>query len=944
MYASWRGRDTRPAGRWVNIEELNNALKDTQRGCVMAWKSSSGSFSTSAREYTSRDQPDANPEPEYVIDPITNRKVFRKPAESFKGYRAQFQDSQSRHKDDPSVQADPTREVLKEFETAESHKPFFAYEPDGKIPDQVQEGLQEGLQDFDSGENYKPYFAYEPDGKIPEAPDLVQQGLKEFETSEMYRPYFAYEPDGKIPDPPREGLKDFGTTQTHRTDGEISNLVQEGLEEYEAGKSYEPYFAYEPDGKIPNSVEDGLKEYETGKSYEPYFAYEPDGKIDETIPNTVEEGLKEYDAGASYEPYFAYEPDGKIEEEIPNQIEEGLKEYDTGVSYAPYFAYEPDGKIPSSAASGPLASDSCPVQEGLKDYDSKASYGPVLYNQPDGKFADISDPVQKGLADYDRAVCYGVRPTDELTSSLSTEPQTSAGKLHDFDNLVVYGSGQNRSPSVDQSSGQSVEGQNRKMTGNFVRDFPEEFQGKWTLDKNDYQALAPESQVDAWGYDKTPQGLELSYEREVQNQEKEFIDGLASTESFAAKPDIPRIQTSLDRSTAATDTSDNPAEEVRQIRARYAQEEGTAEERKLQNEMDPYSKEPQGLETQFAEERRLEIEMDPYSKKPQGLETHFQEERKLENEMDPYSKKPQGLETSYIEECAAQKVEGQNPAKHGEVLSEQDARSQYNREKKILKRHRQDLVHEVRAIYEEKYGKIDSEHRQVPVATDSQPVEGRAMPEVEWTQYKVLAYDPSKQQVTTAETTSTVPDHTSPMTPPEALSRLENGEKFITHFDKLEAQGYEIVSAGKNMLVFRKVEPTKSSSYLDRSKNTNPIDGMRGSPVAATGNFASPTGFVNHDLPGDPDHHFNSNPNVHLEEGVFSGRSNWTNESRWREQRNSQRSRSSEDTKNPRRKKMDIAKKMALGAVWLGGLSYTCGVVAQYFKTGGIDGLGPQGF
>jgi hypothetical protein len=30
--------------------------------------------------------------------------------------------------------------------------------------------------------------------------------------------------------------------------------------------------------------------------------------------------------------------------------------------------------------------------------------------------------------------------------------------------------------------------------------------------------------------------------------------------------------------------------------------------------------------------------------------------------------------------------------------------------------------------------------------------------------------------------------------------------------------------------------------------------------------------------------------------------------------------------------------------VWLAGLSYSLGVVSEYFKSGGVDGKGPRGF
>lgn len=73
------------------------------------------------------------------------------------------------------------------------------------------------------------------------------------------------------------------------------------------------------------------------------------------------------------------------------------------------------------------------------------------------------------------------------------------------------------------------------------------------------------------------------------------------------------------------------------------------------------------------------------------------------------------------------------------------------------------------------------------------------------TLYKILAYDPVMQKVNMAETTSLVPDFTSALSPADALLRLSHPAKFFPHFASLEADGFEIVSGSGDVLVFRKV-------------------------------------------------------------------------------------------------------------------------------------------
>jgi hypothetical protein len=853
-----------------------------------------------------------NSEQEYDIDPITNRKVYRKSADT--SNRAQF---------------DPSREVLERSETT-LYQPYFAHEPDGKYAAREQDGLRE----FDADESYTPYFAYEPDGKMPEPSDTVQESLKEFDSGESYKPYFAYEPDGKK-----------------------SDLEKDGLQEYESGVSYEPYFAYEPDGKMPTTVEEGLKEYETGVTYEPFFAYEPDGKMAEEVTDSSM----------------------RTTESCP--VQEGLKDHDEKVSYGAVRYREPDGKLPE---------EPCPVQEGLKAYDNITAYEPRPVNHPANNFDLAKSAATGGLHDFCCRMTYGTIPRSHSSDHTSTSggqsfPQNQSDTREDLDLLrssdVRASAGHSKGPkretaaekqakrqeleeqyqklSIENSELQNIAshlkgridakisdvsselpaGSSSKMTGNYVRDFPEEFEGKWTASTDGSETLSPKPRVDAWGYDNSPQGLEVSYEQEVQNAERDFIEGRASTEAFSSKPEVSRIQTSLERSSAADGkaTTDNPAQEVREIRARYLGNTDSAavklqnehdlyskepqglethfvEERQRETEMDPYSKNPQGLETHFAEEQKLEnkleVEKDPYSNEPQGLETHFETERRLEAEKDSYSTRPQGLETSYAEECAA---EAYPLSGHSSRSKEQD----------------RELVREVRGIYEDTYGKIDSQHRQgLEASSAPQPAENR-VPDVEPTLYTILAYDPATKSVSTAETTSIVHDSAPAITPAEALLQISNPAKFIPHFGSLQAAGYEIVSGSGDVLIWRKVRPSSPMSHLASTKNMNPIDGMRSTPIATTGNFASPTGFVNHDLLEDSDHNqFRSNIDVCRVEDVFSGgKPSWVEESEGR-----------------RGKKTGRGKKILIGAAWLGGLSYTVGVVAEYFKTGGSDGLGPQGF
>jgi hypothetical protein len=149
--------------------------------------------------------------------------------------------------------------------------------------------------------------------------------------------------------------------------------------------------------------------------------------------------------------------------------------------------------------------------------------------------------------------------------------------------------------------------------------------------------------------------------------------------------------------------------------------------------------------------------------------------------------------------------------------------------------------------------------------------------------------------------------------------RLSNPH-FAQQITSLQAQGYEIASGSGDMLVLRRRDTAPPSiNPIDKTGSTPPAF-----PTPATGRFASPTGFVNYDFPSEPrpvKHGFVSGIDVRREEPVFSGGKQ----------------------RDGNREKKSLPKRMVVGAVWVAGVSYAVGVVSEYFRTGGMDGMGPRG-
>ncbi|KAL7941532.1 hypothetical protein V8C42DRAFT_177810 [Trichoderma barbatum] len=184
--------------------------------------------------------------------------------------------------------------------------------------------------------------------------------------------------------------------------------------------------------------------------------------------------------------------------------------------------------------------------------------------------------------------------------------------------------------------------------------------------------------------------------------------------------------------------------------------------------------------------------------------------------------------------------------------------------------------------------------------------------------YKILAYDTSTKSVSVAETTSDDQDVSSPPKLTDVLLRLSHASKFLPYFKPLQEHGYDIVSGGGDVLIFRKnrpASPNASDLPLELSSNPariNPVD-MMGQSV--TGNFASPTGFVNYDSLEDghrkPAPPLRTSKQTQRDEGERNG------------------------SVAPEKKKRSFGKKVVMGTVWVGGAAYAVGALAEHFSAVG---------
>lgn len=185
--------------------------------------------------------------------------------------------------------------------------------------------------------------------------------------------------------------------------------------------------------------------------------------------------------------------------------------------------------------------------------------------------------------------------------------------------------------------------------------------------------------------------------------------------------------------------------------------------------------------------------------------------------------------------------------------------------------------------------------------------------------YRVLAYDSSTLQVVIAETTSSVYSAEQTLHPTEVLSRLNSPAKFLPHFAQIQADGFEIVSGGGDILVFKKVRDPRASSMAAGLEE----------PAAAK---------------------INSESRSEEQQGIPSG----VDRDQIITQSESVRASSPSSPPPPPpevdstgREKSSFGKTarwVLLTGVGTAATCYAIGVVCEYFRTGGTDGLGPEGF
>ncbi|KFY14515.1 hypothetical protein V491_06021 [Pseudogymnoascus sp. VKM F-3775] len=950
----------------VNLQELKN---DATRIASNIARATSGSINTSRKATTDRHSARTPTNDgtllnqKYDIDPITNRKVFKQesstsstqadspaghlpienfydqgpPVSQFPGPQPLPKQSTTTTRDGASASTSQSKgtyvtdsELYRDGRTVEQelgvYTPFQHNEPDGHFPpppDPVEQALSNGRPLEEELGIYKPFRYNEPDGHFPPPPDPVEQALSNGRPLEeelgIYKPFRYNEPDGHFtppPDPVEQALtngrpleEELGIYKPFRynePDGHfppppdpVEQALNNGRTLKEELGVYKPFRHNEPDGHPPVSADSAGGTLRNRRQladelvvYKPFLYNEPDGKY-APPPNPVDKSLNEFDK--KWDPELKTrttsrhnEIDGYIPPP-PNPADQALNESNKKSdpeldAYTAFRHNEPDGHFPPPPN---------PVEQGLNEFDRKwdpelDAYVPFRHNEPDGHFAPPADPVERALNEFDQK---WDPELDAYVPFRHNEPDGHFPPPADPVNKALNEFDQKWEPKLENDN------------FFFDEDFdPERSAG--LVSNNAKQASSGKQGKESSSTIIKRSRKESKKEKQARRRKMEE-DFDASSTQFSK--DIEAVAKS-DKIRAARER----AQEFEIERSELLNHQGH-----LRGKVDARLREIAELDRREAGAIPVpESSKDPLERDQAGSSAN--------NDGEPG---PFVFVSSYGTDlpAAAKAVQGSKGKK---------VNAKGIKEDKL----KETLVNELRNIYQDTYGAIEPQHRQpvgqfsAKAASENQSAEnGSGTGAQRPTLYKILAYSPDTKTVLTTETTSIVPPGKRiPLSPASVLPRLSKPAMFLPHIAPLLNEGYEIASGDGHVLVFRKVRdgpPLGSPAAKADSdrKMTNPIDGMQ-SIRPATGNFASPTGFVNHDLP-----EYSFKPTADHDERTY-GRS----ESSWKD-------RGFHDRAARRQKGKKKVKRLLIGAAWVGGLSYAVGVVAEFFRTGGADGKGAVG-
>ncbi|KAK0726546.1 hypothetical protein B0T21DRAFT_371786 [Apiosordaria backusii] len=697
-----------------------------------------------------------------------------------------------------------------------------------------------------------------------------------------------------------------------------SNIQGTGSSEAQETSFYNDLDKYKPVADPSDQVEVDAEEYKDLGKYVPVKHQEPDGKPTHKDEPVGYEDLDKYGPVHSYEPHGKYKVDPE-----PAPGPEELEKYEDGVR-----SHEPDGKYKPSQLGSVSTEDMVKYSAAVRAHEPDGRYAPVyaepnldpaeiaeyskpfLSHEPDGKYAEayVQPPQDEAeLAQYE-----AFRSHEPDGKYAANQPETG----YDPTELNTYVAFRSHEPNGKYAASNTKPAptnptelksykpfRSHEPDGKYAAAQPESAQGLAELDS--YQAVRSSEPDGKYAAASNAAPTELSY-----------LDQY----SGAFRSHEPNGQYAPSAESLAEDTDSGNHEG-------FTLEDSETSRPSCGREAMPGVKDEAEMTTEFRKIVKELMANPPADSTIAQQRSSSSSNQSSDGKETPKPKQSKRLTGQYVKDFPedfavswSTEPSVANSSLLPTDLSPSSGRGTYTSgQEKITGTCQNSLGRQQPA----------PEHSRAETSPSTLP---------EPVLYKILVYDPVMQAIDVAETMSVVPDSATPLNPAEVLLRISNPARFFPHFAPLQAQGFEIVSGSGDVLIFRKVrdaapseKPQVASAQTVAAPSptapVNPIDMTGGSRLpeynVAAGRFASPTGFVNYDLP----------PERTVNGYVPQGETFFSPGHRAEEMHERHSAREAKETKN--KKKKSLPKRLAIGAAGVAGISFGVGALAEGIKNEG---------
>ncbi|KAJ4120076.1 hypothetical protein NW768_010359 [Fusarium equiseti] len=349
----------------------------------------------------------------------------------------------------------------------------------------VDAPVEDFASKYDDLHLYGPVHWNEPDGLRRLTPEELS---KNYDDLHLYGAVSWNEPDGLRRPTTEEKSKSYKDTHLYAA-RDLSSPIRRVHPE-EASKKYKDLPAYRHYENGDNATprihpEEASKQY---ADLNAYASFANNGPEAERVHPKV--APKQYKDLHKY-PSAGYEETIRVQHIHPEELTKNYQDLD---SYRPT-------EFASQAQAYPVN-----PEEASKVYQDLHNYNAILHNEPNGNMSILLDEVARGLREFDSKAgsqefpdatsnAYYGNPNRSSPDSTETNVQTDdSGSAEAIRAAVLRRAYQNsqraRNDFSDNSSSQ-VEG---RLTGNYARDFPEEFTASWSKDNSSSKStLLPNS-------------------------------------------------------------------------------------------------------------------------------------------------------------------------------------------------------------------------------------------------------------------------------------------------------------------------------------------------------------------------------------------------------------------------------------------------------------------